>query len=499
MSRLKHYSKWYLLFAPLKSYIRSVWQLFLVVIVGNLLKKDLSFSKDARFYFYCLLAAVGIFLLFFIYHLLCYFTQTYELTAESFIFRKGIFKKQELIIPYERIQTIKQQQWIVMIPLGLVRLMIETAASSGNEAEIDLPFVPQSLYEELENYRKQGYGKSLSGTHSSKKALYSLSARELLIFALTELSLFTPIIFMFALLEVIPEPLQEQLFGQVSELIWMITVLLFVLLYVLFAILSIGKTILQYANFSIYQENNDALRIEHGLIEQKSQVIPANKIQGIRIKQGIISHMLGLASVDLLLAGGQEKQADEKSAQTNQPYLLPLISIAKLQQYLSQFVPEYAAEFDLQSVKEQRLWYFMRFKLFAVVLPVGLYLIFDFAWWWLLLSIAILLALSMIYASFQSKLQAYGISSKLLCFQQIHLGECQKVMVQRKNIQSLEIRTSRWLYPKKFAHCKISVKAGNGDFSSQLSYLPLEVIDEISSFYRLKGKERVIFDDSTNC
>lgn len=482
MSKKNHYSKLYLVFAPLRSLVKLIWQIFILFALSSFFGKDRDYLSKPHFWLYIFLASLGIFLLVVGYHVACYLTQTYELTEDALIFRKGIFVKQEIIVPYERMQTIKKNQWFYMVPFGLVRLMVETAAHSGKEAEVDLPMVPYALYDELEARRRNET--QMKPKEKVQQADFSLSSKDLLTFALTELSLLAPVVLMFGVLQVIPDSVQDKLWGQFSQLVIVVAVALFCVAYLLTTIFMVLKTVIKYANFQIFQENSGALRIEYGLLEQKSQVIPMSKIQGVRIKQNIFRLFLGLVSVDLLIAGGQEKQEGEKESLTSHPILIPVTKISEADTYLTQFLPDFDFQVTLKEMQQLRLWYFSRFKFFVIAIPIGAYFFFHFAIWQLALAIVLLAALSLGYAYYQSKSQAYGMNEHFIVFRDVRLLERVQTILPRKNIQSLEMRTSRWLYPKQLGHCKLNVKAGDDDFHTELNYLPLDDIEQMIHFYR---------------
>ncbi len=485
MSKKNHYSKLYLLFAPLRSLVKLIWLIWQIVILfalSSFFGKDRDYLSKPHFWLYILLASLGIFLLVVGYHVACYLTQTYELTEDALIFRKGIFVKQEIIVPYERMQTIKKNQWFYMVPFGLVRLMVETAAHSGKEAEIDLPLVPFALYDELEARRRNET--QIISKEKTRQADFSLSSKDLLIFALTELSLLAPVVLMFGVLQVIPDSVQDKLWGQFSQLVIVVAVALFCAAYLLTTIFMVLKTVIKYANFQIFQESTGTLRIEYGLLEQKSQVIPMSKIQGVRIKQNIFRLFLGLVSVDLLIAGGQEKQEGEQQSLTDHPVFIPVTKASEVEAYLTRFLPDFDFQVSLKEMQQLRLWYFSRFKFLIIVLPIVAYFVFHFAIWQLVLAIALLATLSLGYAYYQSKSQAYGMNERFIVFRDVRLLERVQTILPRKNIQSLEMRTSRWLYPKQLGHCKLNVKAGDDDFHTELNYLPLADIEQMIHFYR---------------
>lgn len=482
MSKKNHYSKLYLVFAPLKTLLRIIWQCLLIFVLSSFWGKNHDYLDHPHFWLYTGLACIGICLLVIGYYVVCYFTQSYELAEEALIFRKGIFVKQETIVPYERIQTIKKNQLFYMVPFGLVRVMVETAAHSGSEAEVDLPMVPFTLYEELQARRYNE--SSIKPKEKVQQADFVLSSKDLLIFALTGLTLLAPVVLMFGALQFIPDSLQDRFLGRLDHMIFLVSVAFFCISYLVCAAFVVLKTVLKYANFQIFKEKSGTLRIEYGLIEQKSQVIPISKIQGIRIRQNIFRLFLGLASVDLLIAGGQEKQEGEKESLTLHPIFIPITRASEVDGYLARFLPDFDFQVVLKEMEQLRLWYFSRFKFLIIVIPIVAYFLFHLAVWQLVLAIVSLGILSLLYAYYQSKSQAYGINQRFIVFRDVRFLERVQTILPRKNIQSLEMRTSRWLYSKQLGHCQLSVQAGDGHFETQLNYLPLADIEQMIHFYR---------------
>ena len=80
MSKKNHYSKLYLLFAPLRSLVKLIWQIVLLFVLSSFLGKDRDYLSNPHFWLYVSLASLGIFALAVGYHIACYLTQTYELT-----------------------------------------------------------------------------------------------------------------------------------------------------------------------------------------------------------------------------------------------------------------------------------------------------------------------------------------------------------------------------------------------------------------------------------
>lgn len=80
---------------------------------------------------------------------LWYKNYTYYLGENEMIIRRGVFKVERYVIPYERIQNVNVSRSIVERILGLATLKIETAATNPAESEGFLPGI--SNYKEVVN------------------------------------------------------------------------------------------------------------------------------------------------------------------------------------------------------------------------------------------------------------------------------------------------------------------------------------------------------------
>ncbi len=91
--------------------------------------------------------------------------------------------KKETVIPYERVQTLKQQQWFFFKPFHVVRITIETAGGSSTEAEAILTAVPETVVQQLEELRHQQ-------RETREINVYEVPTSQILVFSLTNLSIF---------------------------------------------------------------------------------------------------------------------------------------------------------------------------------------------------------------------------------------------------------------------------------------------------------------------
>jgi putative membrane protein len=110
--------------------VRQWWPLVLIV----LFRSGQEGNTSRKVYMGLGLAALGAFLI--IRSVLSYFRFTFNLTEESMEVQKGVFRRQKLSIPFERIQAVNFEQDLLHQVLNVVKVNIDTAGSGGAEVSL---------------------------------------------------------------------------------------------------------------------------------------------------------------------------------------------------------------------------------------------------------------------------------------------------------------------------------------------------------------------------
>lgn len=120
------------------------------------------------------------------YYHIEYMSFTYELAAEEFVIRQGVFTRDTTVIPYMRIQNINTRRTVFERALGLATLQIDTAGTNVNAAEGVLPGVSnkEALIRELMDRVEKA--KNHDGTGSTHPG-HDRSERQLLADILKEI------------------------------------------------------------------------------------------------------------------------------------------------------------------------------------------------------------------------------------------------------------------------------------------------------------------------
>lgn len=470
-----------------------------IVIDGFNGLKKLSFFILLMFFngeltsLFGLIALSALVLLVLIQALWKYFSQTYQISSEKIILYRGVFRKRETDIPYERIQTIKQRQWFFFKPFNVIQLLIETAGGDSTQAEASMPAVNTEVWEWIEKYRQGDQPESdaqsssdLGGEKVSDAADYTVTNSQIVLFALTDLSIIATLIAVIIFIsEFIPENWITTATSMAESLLrtgWLATLSILFISLIVVMLLSLLRTFIQYYNFQVNRTNR-TLTIESGLFERKIQKIPLEKIQGLKIRQQPIRKILGISTVELLLAGGQETEGE--SGIVKKLYILPIISDQQLYETLSELLPEWNfTRPEIKFVSRKKLWYFWRWKLLFIPIAAGL----GFLNYWLALAAVAVMLLLMLNSWLEEKHQGYHIQTDhRLCIQNIEWFTKVQTFVERQKVQSFSEQTTRWLFPKQIGHINLFIKTGDNLETLGLNFIDETDIYKLRRFYRNKN------------
>lgn len=462
--------------------------------------------------FFAVVTVFAIILISLIWALIRYFTRTYSINNYKIIMYSGIFVKKETEIPYERIQTIKQRQWFFYKPFNIVQILIETGSTSDKEAEASLLAVDASLIDLIEDYRHKRKKNEKSDVESTndlsdnyieesnpddQEALedeeiiynYKLSYKEILLYAITDLNIFVttvPILLIIIsfflentfLLDKVPDGVYTGIDVFLAKGALFVTIIIVIFSIILLLIISVIKSFFYYFEFTVTCSRK-TITIEYGVFERKTQKIPLNKIQGIKIYQQAVRKLLTMSSVEILLIGGQEVKGENPLEK--KVLILPLINTRLMYQALQMIFPAYAFEEpEITYVGRKKLFYFWRW-IFVLMLPITIACFYYFNF------IGIIpLAFSLIFMFFNwldCKYQGYAImDSNLLAIQNFSGVSKVQTLVDRSKIQSFDKHSSLWLLRKDIGHFMFWIKSGMIPMHVGLKFVDLKDINYVQSF-----------------
>lgn len=254
--------------------------------------------------------AIGVILLLLIIHTILYYLNFYFYVKDGeFILKKGYLRKKVLTIPIERIQSINTKQNILQQALGVVALEIDTAGTAGKELKIhalELPFAT-ALSELLEN-KKQGENiateeNSEQTRASSEQLILKLEPVDLLKIGLSQNHLQAGLIiiaFGSQLFNQVQDIFEKQADEYSSEFVnyvsgssFALIIFLIIFFLIISVLFSLFKTVLKYFDFKLLK-NEEAYRVEAGLINKRNVVLPHSKIQQLNWETGPLKKLFGI-------------------------------------------------------------------------------------------------------------------------------------------------------------------------------------------------------------
>jgi putative membrane protein len=413
-----------------------------------------------------------------------YWVEDGELRIES-----GVFIKKKRYIRFERIHSIDVSEGVLQRLFGLVKVNIETAGSSGSQADAVLTAIQKQkanqlisiLYEVKRNKGLQELGTGLDNDLQTKYQQPAFTFKQTFpqLFLMAATSGGVGVVFSGAVAlllqfdELIPIDKLSSGFEQFMETgVVFVSLIVLIILLLAYAIATV-RIVLLYAFFTV-KKVDDELIFTRGLLERRQLTIPLKKIQGIRIAENLIRQPLGYASVYVEYAGGSA--ADKE---TFNVMLFPLIKRNKLNELIKQFAPGYECQNDMTALPKRAVSrYIYRNILFVFPVVVGLiWFVRPWGYFSLLLPV-----LACFWAYLQHKAAGWDIVGDQLQLRSRFVSK-QTFIFQKTKIQSIESRRSWFQNKKQLITISATVKSGIGPRRARIVDLEKEDAMKIKEWF----------------
>lgn len=398
----------------------------------------------------------------------------------------GLFVRKQRFIPFERIQSIHVTQGVIHRLFGLVKLQIETAGGSI-EPEAQLSALTKKKGEALREWiRKQ---EDVSEEQTEAKLLEEveyeskLSKKALLIVASTSGGfgvLFSFIAAVFSQIgEFLPEQFYENIYGMlISSSIVFISVIIFVIAFVAW-IVSMMSTLLRFGGFTLKKKRNEII-IERGLLEKRQLTVPINKVQAVRIDEGLLRQPFRYATLSIEVAGDSGQDQDQSTL------IHPLIKKNEVYPFLKNVLPTFAEDVSFQTVpKRSRRRYVFRNTWFFVLLVC-------MAFWFIPMQYAIptiaLIIIGIFFGVLKHKDAGWFLTNELVAVQFRRLKRT-TVFTLKKRIQAFEYAQSPFQKRKQLVSFQISVLGGLFGNTYTVADMDEKKADEL--FHQLRSRKRL--------
>ncbi|GAW98974.1 PH domain-containing protein [Secundilactobacillus mixtipabuli] len=458
--------------------IQMIWQNLINTLILTLIM--IGLFKELDQWQYQAILGIIIFLAI-ITAVIKYWWFTYELDEQAITIHSGIIFRQQIHIPYNRIQTLQLKQWFYMKPFNVLAVSIETAGQSGSEAEGQLPVIAKRIVEQLQQRVTSHRNEQDTSTSSNKpNAIYHIDWADLNTYALTSLGIIPLLVGLGWLYnqldDMIPQKWLDQVFSQASRLnlIFIISASIGILIFGM--LISYLIIIQRYFHFQL-EKRDDQLVTEKGFFQHNTITASLNRIQAIVIQQTIIRQWLKLASVQVILASSAADKEDQ-----NNLVMMPVISQHHYDQ-IRPFIPWLPlSDPTYIRISQKAKWLLIRNAVALAAIPVVALAIFFRPWGWLgllLLPIAVGLGL---YAGHNMGVAV--LSPQLLTVQDGHLFKRSTYLIPKRRVQAMTISQSVWMKRTHLAHLRLQLRHGDSSQQIEVRYLPVQVAQSLYEWYQ---------------
>jgi putative membrane protein len=358
-----------------RNILRQFWPVALLLLLNRQRSEEFGF----------LLAVAGLSFFSMLGSVLSWFRFYYWMDENHLFVNKGIFARQKLQIPFERIQAIKLEQNVFQQAFHIAKIEIETAGAKGSELTIHA--LPMELAHQIRSFifsRKEEKN-TAAVDHASDSGeigepqksyegtpLFSLPFSTLVKIGISQNHLRTLFLVLFFLVFSLDQGLETMLPDEEEidlEQVWSqwgfwFNLTAFAVFFVVIVLVSvgygIGQTVFRYADFVVYK-TQEGLRIVGGLLNRMEQVVVRRKIQLVVLDTNPVRRLLGLQRVRFFQASGD-------AVSLNESIYVPGCSAAQADQLLQEYVdPEQLRSLMFSKVQPA---YAIRFFLLSLLLPL---------------------------------------------------------------------------------------------------------------------------------
>jgi putative membrane protein len=308
----------------------------------------------------------------------------YELTADTFDIRSGVFNRRDREIPLRRMQNVDISQNVAQRALGIAEVRLETAGASGSEAH--LKFVGEARADRLqaEISRLSRSGEDGEAPAVEAETVFEISDRELGILALVSADAqLLSILFVVGtvLFPTVGSMVDDQFLFPVERGLSavfgpLVTLAGIVLIGLVYGVLR--ATV--YYGFEL-RRSGEELRYERGLLQRYSGTIPLSKIQSLTVEENVLARALGYASLDIETAGGSGGESQQGGSQS----AIPIAERERVLELTNSIEPIGDLQFE-RPPKRARRRYAARYTIALGVVVALLYAVqavtpFSLLWW----------------------------------------------------------------------------------------------------------------------
>lgn len=390
--------------------------------------------------------------------------------------RQGIFVRKNLFLTRDRIQVIDVTAGIIQRMFGLVSVEIKTAGSTSREASLSA--VARSEAHRLTDLLRNGepHGEEeeteVAGVEQIRKT-YQLPAKELIIAASTSGSFgiaLSIIATIFSQIEpfVSETELYEWFLAVIPSEADGMLILSLVMVFIIFAwLMSFFGTLLTYGDFTLTLEE-DEMVIRRGIFEKKQITVPYNRIQAVRIVEGVLRQPFGYGTLHVESAG----YGDQKGS--GSVVIFPLMKSSEIGLFLEETLPDYRGVLKAEKppLRAVTRYIFRSILVLALILAGVWWILGASPWIWILLLPGVFWGL------LRHRDAAVGIDADRMILRSRALARTTAI-VRKGRAQDLSISSS-WIQQwRGFGNLDVSVASGDQGRHFQVRELQTETLQQL--------------------
>ncbi|AZI58485.1 hypothetical protein EH165_10405 [Nakamurella antarctica] len=261
---------------------------------------------------------------------------TYSVQDRVLRLESGIFSRKIRTVPASRITALASERGLIQRLFNVWELKVQTPGD-GEHATVSLTCLTTS---EVERVRRALQGGSSSAERRGGEivppaTLATLGIGTLLVTAVTGTSL--PLILVGLVTvynrarDLLPDGTTDYLEHEVFDR-GRGTALILVVLCLLAVAVGVLLTALRIARFTLARAD-DHLQLSRGLLAQRRSIIPVDRVQAVRLVDGLARRALGFTAIEVEVAGLSARDSSQRT-------LFPLIRRSKARALLQQALPE---------------------------------------------------------------------------------------------------------------------------------------------------------------
>ena len=352
-------------------FLQNLRKWFKFIIFGFLPILNQS-SKAPAWIFWILIIAIFIFII--VWSYLQWRNYFFHIQDNDFIIKQGVLRKEESIIPLERIQSVQIKQNVVQQILSLAALQIDTAGSSKKEVEV--PALEYAFAGKLKTLLIQlketeiltTETEDFTATSPKEKLLMELDFVDLLKVGLTENHVRSGL-FLFSIFFWFTNQFSE-MFGYNEDniyesaynlVVYILPIFIF-LFFVVSIMVSLWMVFIKYYNLRVVLKST-GLIVKAGLFKIEENFVPVQKIQFIKWQSNPLRKLIGYKSLAIY-------QAASQAVSKKKTVRVPGCKANQKAPVLDAFFPEQNPSNKVQVIKPNAFW-MVRLFLFIVVIPLS--------------------------------------------------------------------------------------------------------------------------------